>query len=79
VANNCTAVRNGKEPKEKKSGQAEDSSVGGRICLIIGYNAQSGEIAISDSWGPKYAERWIPLPDMQSVSRSAAGMNVIRW
>ena len=79
TANNCTAVRNGKEPKEKKSGQNEDSSSGGHICLIIGYNGQTGEIAISDSWGPKFAERWVPLPDMQKVSYSSSGMNVIRW
>ncbi len=79
TANNCTAVRNGKEPMEKKSGQNEDSSSGGHICLIIGYNGQTGEIAISDSWGPKFAERWVPLPDMQKVSYPSAGMNVIRW
>ncbi len=79
TANNCTAVRNGKEPKEKKSGQKEDSVGGGHICLIIGYNGQTGEIAISDSWGPKFAERWVPLPEMQKVSRSSKGMIVIRW
>lgn len=29
--------------------------------MITGYNAQEEAIAISDSWGPSYEERWIPL------------------
>jgi len=77
AANNCTAIRNGKEPKEQKSGQAEDSSAGGHICLIIGYNEQTGEIAISDSWGPEYAERWVPVNEARGVSYG--DMNVIKW
>ena len=77
AANNATAVRNGKEPKEKKSGQNEDTISGGHICLIIGYNKKTGEIAISDSWGPRFAERWVPFADMEKVSYGS--MNVIKW
>ncbi|WP_372846898.1 hypothetical protein, partial [Pontiella sp.] len=77
-ANNNTARRNGKEVKNKNdSGQAEDTGAGGHICLIIGYNRQTGEIAISDSWGPKFAERWVSVSDAQRVSYGA--MNVIKW
>lgn len=31
------------------------------ICMIIGYNAKTGEIAVSDSWGPSYRLRWVPV------------------
>ena len=75
AANNNTARRNGK--KVKKSGQAEDTGAGGHICLIIGYNRQTGEIAISDSWGPRFAERWVKASDAQQVSYGS--MNVIKW
>ncbi len=65
-----TARRNGKEFKMKKSnsGQSEDTGSDGHICLIIGYNKKTGEIAISDSWGPHFAERWIQASQAQRVS-----------
>ncbi|MDF7826269.1 C39 family peptidase [Pontiellaceae bacterium B12227] len=74
-----TAERNGKETKLKRnqSGQDEDTNAGGHICLIIGYNEKTGEIAISDSWGPKYAERWVPAKAMEGLSYGT--MNVIKW
>jgi len=77
AANNNTARRNGKKKKKNESGQAEDTGSGGHICLIIGYNQQTGEIAISDSWGPKFAERWVPVYEAQKASRGY--MNVIKW
>lgn len=78
AANNNTARRNGKE--QKKAGQAEDTSSGGHICLIIGYNQSTGEIAISDSWGPRFAERWVDAATMQSAQGGGYGsMHVIKW
>lgn len=68
-----TALRDGLEPEKKSFG----SGSGGHICLIIGYNAATGEIALSDSWGPEYAERWIDLHEARRVCFGA--MNVIRW
>jgi hypothetical protein len=38
------------------------------ICLIIGYNEKTGELAVSDSWGPRYELRWIPLGLAQAVT-----------
>jgi len=76
-ANENTARRNGKEQKNKKSGQAEDTGAGGHICLIIGYNKSTGEIAISDSWGARFAERWVKAYEAQNVSYGY--MNVIKW
>jgi hypothetical protein len=31
------------------------------ICMIIGYNAKTNELAVSDSWGARYELRWVPL------------------
>jgi hypothetical protein len=38
-------------------------------CLIVGYNRASNEIAVSDSWGPLFQERWIPVPVAQKISQ----------
>lgn len=40
------------------------------VCMIIGYNRETGEIAVSDSWGPTYAERWITAAEAQAVSQN---------
>ncbi len=29
------------------------------ICMVIGYNEKTREVAVSDSWGPKYEIRWV--------------------
>jgi len=31
------------------------------ICMIIGYNEKTEEIAVSDSWGKQFELRWVPL------------------
>lgn len=31
------------------------------ICMIVGYNEATGELAVSDSWGPNYERRWVPV------------------
>jgi hypothetical protein len=77
--NENTDRRNGLEPKEKKSGQTEDISAGGHICLIIGYNKQTREIAFSDSWGPRFSERWVSASEAQEVTSRYDSMNVIKW
>lgn len=32
------------------------------ICMIVGYNEATNELAVSDSWGPQYERRWVPAP-----------------
>ena len=32
------------------------------LCMIIGYNETTQEIAVSDSWGSRFELRWVPLP-----------------
>lgn len=39
----------------------------GHVCMIIGYNGQTGEIAVSDSWGPEFAERWVTSEEAAAV------------
>ncbi len=31
------------------------------LCMIIGYNEATQEIAVSDSWGPSFERRWVPV------------------
>lgn len=38
------------------------------ICMIIGYNEKTNEIAVSDSWGKRYVIRWIHVDEAEAVS-----------
>ncbi|MGJ8696363.1 MAG: hypothetical protein ACSHYF_08585 [Verrucomicrobiaceae bacterium] len=38
------------------------------ICMIIGYNELTNEIAVSDSWGRHYGIRWIHVDEAEAVS-----------
>lgn len=38
------------------------------ICMIIGYNETTNEIAVSDSWGTNYSIRWIHVDEAEAVS-----------
>jgi len=35
------------------------ANINHHICLIIGYNEETKEFAVSDSWGPRYELRWV--------------------
>ncbi|MEM9281118.1 MAG: C39 family peptidase [Verrucomicrobiota bacterium] len=41
----------------------------GHVVIIMGYNKDTNEIAFSDSWGERYLERWITLPEAEQVSQ----------
>lgn len=43
----------------------------GHVCMIVGYNKVTGEIAVSDSWGPAYEERWILGVEATQVSQGS--------
>jgi len=47
------------------------------ICMIIGYNDETKEIAISDSWGEQFAERWITEEEAGMISNG--GTFVVAW
>lgn len=38
------------------------------ICMIIGYNEATNEVAVSDSWGKNYTIRWIHVDEAEAVS-----------
>jgi hypothetical protein len=40
----------------------------GHLCLIVGYNKETDEIAVSDSWGPRFELRWITAEEANAVS-----------
>lgn len=41
----------------------------GHLCLIVGYNDKTDEIAVSDSWGPRFELRWISAEEANAVSQ----------
>jgi hypothetical protein len=41
------------------------------VCLIIGYNRATGEIAFTDSWDSGDGERWVPLRLARSINTDA--------
>lgn len=49
----------------------------GHVCLITGFNAETGEIALSDSWGPGYEERWVTEEEAEEISQGS--MAVVSW
>jgi hypothetical protein len=52
---------------------AADDNGNGHMRLIIGYNATTNEIAISDSWGEVAAERWMYAPTALKISQGEVG------
>lgn len=71
-----TAKRNG---LTYTPGPAADAAqdYSGHICLIVGYNEKTSEIAISDSWGPGFAERWVPTDQLRLVPNDE--LYFIKW
>ncbi len=63
-----------KTPKSKKSRATSEQSNLGHMCLIIGYNKETGELAISDSWGPQFAERWVTKDEFEALSDNEAAV-----
>ncbi len=78
IANQRTRERLGVEDwtayAGKIKGEAEENATklqakgNYHICMIIGYNETTNEIAVSDSWGKRYAIRWIHLDEAEAVS-----------
>lgn len=40
-------------------------------CMIIGYNKDTRELCVSDSWGPEFRERWVTEEEAQAVSMNS--------
>ena len=50
----------------------------GYTCLVTGYNERTGEIAISNPWGPAYNEGWLTQEEIQAVVQKGGG-GAITW
>lgn len=51
IAAGATAVTSKPKPDDNR-----------HVCMIIGYNEKTHELAVSDSWGARFELRWVPLP-----------------
>ena len=45
----------------KDFAKREKPSDNHHLCMIIGYNDKTGELAVSDSWGKPFELRWVPI------------------
>ena len=79
IANHNNAIRSGKEPEKPNLDieALEFRRGGGHICMIIGYNRQTDECCITDSWGPKYNQRWVPMKHLREANTFS--LSVLRW
>ena len=62
--------------KDRSKNEARDINLikdfrSAHACMIIGYNNTTAEIAVSDSWGPIYAVRWVPVDQIEQVSQGS--------
>ncbi len=55
------------EPARRAAKQLKPAPDERHMCLIIGYNPLTEEIATSDSWGPEHAEKWYTVEEVQAV------------
>lgn len=58
------------DPLRREARRLRPGREGHHVCMIVGYNRETGEIAISDSWGPQFAERWITIEEAEAISQS---------
>jgi len=56
------------QPFRKAAREFQGRRDGAHMCMIIGYNAATNELAVSDSWGPQFAERWITVEEANAIS-----------
>lgn len=59
-------------PSLKKTIPLKPDAHYSHICLIIGYNEKTREIAISDSWGPQATERWMTEEEARQIQQPGA-------
>ncbi|NBB78654.1 MAG: hypothetical protein GVY36_04315 [Verrucomicrobia bacterium] len=57
--------------KEARRIELRKDRMAAHACMIIGYNKETDEIAVSDSWGPRYELRWVPAEQAEQVSQGS--------
>jgi len=61
------------EPKRKAARNIRKNPLNGHVCLLIGCNRETKELATSDSWGPDFTERWITIEEARAISQGDLG------
>ena len=59
--------------KRKAARSIKKNVNNGHVCLLIGLNRKTEELATSDSWGPEFAERWITIEEARAISQGDLG------
>jgi len=59
--------------KRKAARSIKKNLNNGHVCLLIGLNRKTEELATSDSWGPEFAERWITIEEARAISQGDLG------
>lgn len=57
-----------KTEAENKAPELQGIKDAYHICMVIGYNEKTREVAVSDSWGPRYELRWVHEDIARSVT-----------
>ncbi|MEM1157337.1 MAG: hypothetical protein AAGH72_03690 [Verrucomicrobiota bacterium] len=65
------------EPAREAVEDMNGLRTGGHVCIIIGYNEETREIATSDSWGKQFIERWMTVEEAEALSQGH--MQLVRW
>jgi hypothetical protein len=55
------------EEAKENAKRMEDIKDRFHVCMIIGYNEATQELAVSDSWGASYAIRWVHIDEAAAV------------
>ena len=64
----------------KSSSENGDAEVNNaHMRMIIGYNARTKEVAISDSWGKFAEERWVTVEEADAMSQNDSAFWNVRW
>ncbi len=67
-------------PKMLRMPDSPGGTVGnGHIRMIVGYNPKTNEIAISDSWGKNFEERWTTVEEAQAMTQQETAFWNVRW
>jgi len=67
--NNWTAWKEHSEDESDEAGEQNLRDMKSyHMCMIVGYNEETEELAVSDSWGEHFELRWVALGQAREVS-----------
>jgi len=69
----AAAWRESLKAKRKAARNLRKNPDNAHVCLLVGCNRETQELATSDSWGPEFAERWITLEEARALSQGDLG------